>query len=131
MDQPLWKCPVAGCNEEIVCTIGPASLQLEISNHYRAFHADIEAMSERFKHQPMHTWRCPRANCTSPDVSRRDEATLNLAIIGHDRYYHFRELEAQVATPQYIQPSNDVYIPMHGGIGPYDRKFLSGVKIIW
>jgi hypothetical protein len=127
----LWRCPVPGCGEELD-SIGPVSLQLEISKHYSYMHPDIDALTEKLKAIP-HTWQCSVVSCPAPNVSRSDETMLDLAIIGHNRFYHEKPepLIGQPVTPQYVQEAKDVYVPMHGGMGKEDIKFLRDFKVIW
>lgn len=120
-----WTCPL--CREEMD-SIGPASLQLAITSHYRSKHPDVNALSEKLKAIP-HTWTCQQEACPSPNVSRADEMMLDLAIIGHNRFYHERKEPTDgAASPQSVQAG---FIRMHGRQEPYDSRFLAGLRIVW
>ena len=109
-----WKCPI--CGEEID-SVGPATLQLEVSGHNKVFHPGIATVIPKSGSPESKGvgWTCTCGEY----LWRSNEAQLELAKVGHQRTVH-----GMVDTRRYeAQP--------WGGWTAFDRFFLDGNKIVW
>jgi rubredoxin len=109
-----WTCPLCS---EVIESVGPVTLQMEIRGHNNFHHPDGRPVP--------HTWQCPRC----PEfISRADEATLALAIKGHDLYKHHREDHPVEYRTTGV--GKDEFVSLNGRT-EQDTKFLKALLVGW